>query len=392
MKWTNKGHEFDTRFENQFRGKRLYIYGAGGNGKRLYNKMFYLHDKIDGFIDRNKSAVDFIKVISYGEIKKDMVDNALVIISTDGNTASHMWLQLAALGFSQDRVFFYREWERYYLPLYAFYEKGIVVSAFISLQFSSICNCRCEHCLAFTPHLKTPAYFGLEVFQKNTDAIFRNIDYVDMIDIAGGEPFLIEEFAKCIDYIGGKYRNRIGVIRTITNATAIPSDGMCEAMKKNAVWVWIDDYRGLDIGKDIWIEEIVRKFDKYGIDYGIRKVEHWIDLGINANNDLTYAEAEFKYAECFNRSKSVHNQKLYGCCYADYANEAGLYRGDEHDYIDLGAEKRIDKGVMLEFLLGYTDKGFLSMCRRCYGGETINNHYIPVARQVSRDSGERRYK
>lgn len=384
MKWINKGHEFDDRLKKIFQGKRLYIYGAGANGKRLYNKMFYLHDKIDGFIDRNKFAVDFIKVISYGEIDYDIIQNSIVIIATEGEIASHMWLQLTALGFSRDSIFYYREWEKYYLDIYALFEKGIVVSQFISLQFSNICNCKCEYCLAFTPELESCKYFGLDMFQKNADAIFRNIDYVDMLDLSGGEPFLIEEFAKCIDYIGGKYRERIGVLRTITNATVIPSDEICEAMKKNAVWVWIDDYRGTDIGKRICIEDIVKKFDKYGIAYGIREAEYWINLGIKEKERSTDIEAEYRYNECLNKSKSMHNLRLYGCCYAGFANEAKVYCGNESDYIYLGMEERIDKAVMLEFLLGYTEKGFLGMCRKCYGSETINNHYIPVAQQMKR--------
>ncbi len=382
MKWMNKGHELDVKFRMMFQGKRLYIYGAGNNGKRLWNKMFYLHDRIDGFIDRNRSAVDFIKVISYGEISNEMIKNAIVIISTEGNIASHMWMQLVALGFSRDMVFYYEEWEKYYLPIYALFEKEIVISPFISLQFSNICNCKCEHCLSFTPELKSYRYFGFEVFQKNADAIFKNIDYVDRLDLSGGEPFLIEEFAKCINYIGSKYRECIGTLRTVTNATIVPSDEICEAMKKNNVWVWIDDYRGAGIGKKIKMDELINKLNEYGIGYGIRKVENWINLGINEKAVSTDEEAKFRYDECYNRSKSIHNMKLYGCCYAGFANEAQAYCGDESDYIDLGNEGRIDKNVMLEFLLGYTEKGFLRMCKKCYGGENINIHYVPVARQV----------
>lgn len=382
MKWTNKGHEFDARFKRIFQGKRIYIYGAGNMGKHLYHKMFYIRDKIEGFIDRNVEAVDFAKVITYQEINEEIVKNAIVIISTDGDMASHMWLQLTALGFSRDNIFYFREWIKYYLYIYALLEKEIVVAPFISLQFSNICNCKCQYCLAFSPQLKSYKYFGIEMFQKNADAIFKNIDYVDIIDVSGGEPFLIEGFADCIEYIGTKYGTHIGIIRTVINATVIPSDRMCKAMKKHAVWVWIDDYREANIGKNILIEDIVKKFDKYGIEYGIRKEDHWINLGVNEQSISEDIVAQFRYDECANRSRSIHSLKLYGCCYADFANEAKVYCGKESDYIDLGMEERIDKGVMVEFLLGYTEKGFLEMCRKCYGSETINNHYIPVAQQI----------
>ncbi len=382
MKWMNKGHEFDSKFEKLFKGKKLYIYGAGNNGKRLYNKMIYIRDRIKGFIDRNKKAVDFADVITYEEINDRITDDDIVIISTDGQIATHMWLQLIALGFSENNIFHFREWEQYYLYIYAFLEKNIVISPFISLQFSNICNCKCKHCLAFSPEIKSPKYFGIEVFQKNTDAIFRNIDYVEMIDISGGEPFLIEGLAECIKYIGSKYNDRIGMLRTITNATIIPSDKICKAIRENNVWVWIDDYREANIGKNIVIKEIILKFDKYGIEYGIRKVDQWIDLGVYEKEKSSDIEAKFKFDECSNRLAAIYNQRLYNCCYACFADATRAYCGDESDYIDMRSERRIDKGIMLEFLLGYTEKGFLKMCRNCYGAETINNHYVPVAQQI----------
>jgi hypothetical protein len=39
------------------------------------------------------------------------------------------------------------------------------------------------------------------------------------------------------------------------------------------------------------------------------------------------------------------------------------------------------KKELLEFNMGYSDKGFLDMCRRCHGMKNPNA-YIPAAEQV----------
>ena len=48
------------------------------------------------------------------------------------------------------------------------------------------------------------------------------------------------------------------------------------------------------------------------------------------------------------------------------------------DYIDLSDVK--DRKILLEFELGYNDKGFLDMCRICRGKEA-ERFLIPAAEQ-----------
>ena len=52
MKWTNKGHEFDTVYQNIEKKDKFYLFGAGEYGEAVYQE---LEDKlpIAGFIDNN---------------------------------------------------------------------------------------------------------------------------------------------------------------------------------------------------------------------------------------------------------------------------------------------------------------------------------------------------
>ena len=54
----------------------------------------------------------------------------------------------------------------------------------------------------------------------------------------------------------------------------------------------------------------------------------------------------------------------------------------EDDYFDLDKLVSPDwKRELLEFILGYSQKGYLDMCNYCHGAECYK-HLIPVAEQL----------
>ena len=54
----------------------------------------------------------------------------------------------------------------------------------------------------------------------------------------------------------------------------------------------------------------------------------------------------------------------------------------EEDYLDLNdLKERDDKKVLLECVMGYSEKGYLDMCNYCNGAEAIK-YPIPVAEQI----------
>ena len=63
------------------------------------------------------------------------------------------------------------------------------------------------------------------------------------------------------------------------------------------------------------------------------------------------------------------------------SDNMGLGVGGE-DYLDLERLPKDNyKKILLEFNDGYSDKGYLEMCRRCNGAEAL--HYlIPPAEQI----------
>lgn len=56
MKWKNKGHEYDNIEMNFNAGTKIWIYGAGENGKDLCKELAFA-DCVAGFIDNNAEKI-----------------------------------------------------------------------------------------------------------------------------------------------------------------------------------------------------------------------------------------------------------------------------------------------------------------------------------------------
>ena len=72
MKWTNKGHQFD-RFSEIFSNEmKVYIYGAGENGKDLFSRMMFA-DCVEAFIDNDERKESYHFMNLYQRKKRNIL-------------------------------------------------------------------------------------------------------------------------------------------------------------------------------------------------------------------------------------------------------------------------------------------------------------------------------
>ena len=87
------------------------------------------------------------------------------------------------------------------------------------------------------------------------------------------------------------------------------------------------------------------------------------------------------FDRCKTPCREIRGNRYYYCVMARSVSEnMKRYVGME-DYFDLSGEA--DKKHLFEFEMGYSDKGYLDMCRFCRGAEAVN-HRIPAAIQERR--------
>lgn len=381
MKWKNPGKEY-IKYKKIFKDKDIYIYGAAARGAYLYNRI-KKYDCVAGFIDNNPKYVNKCyldkRVIQFRMIDEDFKRNNIIIIAVSKDNAMLFLNQCRDIGFVDGESLFYcDDFMNYYIDLYLFFRKGLVFAEFISLEVTSLCNLNCIGCLAFNPQNNNQHHFKMEDIKKSIDLIFENIDYIHILDVCGGEPFLFNGLSKVIEYISNRYSERIEVLRTVSNGTVVPSDELCKALREYNVTVLLDDYRdSVELSAQNY-RKVNEKLKRFNVSYIENKVDYWIDLGIKLVERTDSIDDEILlHDECQDNMRSVLGNRIYACDYAGYAVASEVI--SDAEYLDL---KHVEsKAIMLEFLKGYTQSGSAGMCKYCNGCMNINKNYIGVARQ-----------
>ena len=245
---------------------------------------------------------------------------------------------------------------------------------------------KCKHCLAFTPHIKTHRIKTLDECKKEVDTFFKWVHHVRWFQISGGEPQLWKELPQLISYIGDNYRGRIGHrFELVTNGSIIPSEELLKALSKYEMDVVVDDY-GTNYGNQKnACTQIKKKLEEYSIPYHYNCLLNWVDLGFfECNNE---EEDLVEYYDCCGIPFNANEYgKMYSCTYCDFAIKAGLIKEDKDDFFDLN--QRITckaKREFVEFTLGYSNRGYATLCEHCYGWiETINKHFVGTALQADK--------
>jgi molybdenum cofactor biosynthesis enzyme MoaA len=78
--------------------------------------------------------------------------------------------------------------------------------------------------------LKDHKTFSFETLRQNLDTLFNKVDYIQRINIIGGEAMLHPKLPMIIQHIL-HYRDKIGYILIITNGTIIPTEELLSVLR-----------------------------------------------------------------------------------------------------------------------------------------------------------------
>ena len=402
MKWNDRGHEYDV-FGRNFIGKDIYIYGAGNNGRNIFNKLGFL-DCVDAFIDRDigKQGKCFCgkPVLPPNQIFNKKDTTHIIIISIENKEiASQVEWRLLRRSYEKNKDFFYYDdfvprddtsdyKDNFYLRIYSIYSKNKIWLDSTAIYPSTACNLNCKNCLAYTPEIHHNRIKTLNEVKDEVDIFFEWVDFVRWFQISGGETQLWPYLCDLVEYIGNIYRDRIGQrFEIVTNGSIIPSDRLLELMQRHNMNMVIDDYGD---SYDVWnlqnhSLEIVNKLKERDISFIYDKPEKWVNLGL-LECDNSDKNLEDYYDDCSIPFNANEYGRIYSCAYADFAVKAGLLEDSKDEYFDLHQAKTKDsKKEFVEFTLGFSNKGYSELCTKCYGWvETINSHYVPAAVQTKK--------
>lgn len=390
MKWRDRGHEFDELGAVFQQCHEILIYAIDGVATSAAARLAFLDKDIrlltprpgcGSGLGKLRTAANWLWASNRQglECLAEEAAGKIFLLPKCFDKDGELLNQLLKAGFRWNRtVFWLEEFMRQYLPVYALYVKNQVYFPDVSFIPSTKCNLRCKHCLNFTPFLKKMHDEPIERLKAEIDLYFSKINYTGMFHISGGEPLLYPHLEELLSYIGANYRTKMYELAFTTNGTQKISDSICDTIKKYSVHVICDDYTSTLKNMKGKYKELIKRLKEKSIKYRINKVRKWIDLAPEITDNSSMSEEEL-ISFCENCSVpwcEYFGGRIYSCNYAHYGEKAGLTFCDSTEYLDLTSVTENQKKELVEFRIGYTEKGYMEFCKRCAG---FNNN--PYKRQ-----------
>lgn len=245
------------------------------------------------------------------------------------------------------------------------------------------CNLRCVLCIERAPYYVNPYHPSFSSLTAQIDALFELTDYIDKLDLTGGEPFLRKELPEFIRYIHNSHRNNINTLRITTNGTITIPTGFLDAARLwgRNVYVIIDKYNISTIS-----DEIDSSLSDAGIPHEIRDYSNelhcggWVDFG-----ELSKKHNDFAAREVYNKCvvpklgfwSCMVDGRIFPCARARllYENGAVDISVNVFDTSLTGNEKK-------ERLMKFLGDEVIEACKYC-NGMCDDSPRFPPAVQIS---------
>ena len=404
MKWCNKGHEFDE-MEVYFKNtKEIYFYGAVDSAALYVQELERAIRSVnDGELDLNISFVDRNvekqkklccgkRVVSPQEFYDTFYEkNGLVMMCIAEDRAKKVWMEMAHNGIKRKKYAFTSYDFFKYLSLFIWYRYRKVYLYMIDIFAHTFCNLNCKHCFVQT-YRGVRKQADIEELKRVIDVIFQKIDFLEKGYFGIAEGFLGGKvFEEAFHYMAEKYSDKFGKIEIVTNGTIIPQQSLIKTLKHDQIRVIVDDYRdNVRLAKENYCK-VMDILEENGIQYESLKRPHW-DESCFGERKMTENEEELckRIGDCICHAKGFPyigykegTTRMYSCVFHAINAYMDIIEEKEDDSLELSTATLTE---MIEFLLGYSEKGYLSACQYCNGMfEGIAVNHVPVAEQIDKE-------
>ena len=109
----------------------------------------------------------------------------------------------------------------------------------------------------------------------------------------------------------------------------------------------------------------------------------WMDYGFDYyERKCSNEELVEVFDKCNTPCHEIRENRFYYCVMARSVSDNLSYNVGEDDYLDINKLVGDNgKEEFLKYILGYSEKGYLDMCRFCHGAD-CKNYPIPAAEQM----------
>lgn len=370
--------------------KHIYIFGAGLVGSQVMATLCE-YGILEGFIDNDeqKQQTGYKGYQVYSLKEYLMHRNGVIIVAVGAKILPAILQQLANEHLLEGKDFYlYTEFFDRIFPILSVYRYNKSYISLAQISLTERCTLKCKKCAhgCFAVNNSTAKDLTLEQVKKSADSFFRNVDFIQEFVLIGGEPLLYKQLAEAIAYIGERYRSQMGIFSITTNGTILPDEEILNLCREHRVLFRISNYSATLPRLEAVYEKLTDTLQRHEVEYVLGKAEReWKDYGFDHVDRKASEEELIKiFDSCKTPCREVRENKFYFCVMARSVSENMGFDVGKEDYLDLDAlEGEQGKKELLEFHLGYSEKGYLDMCNYCYGAESVN-YPIPAAEQAGK--------
>lgn len=359
-------------------GQDYLLWGAGSFGKSFYEK-FKDDINICGCIDSDPAKAGThaggLHVITASEFLATPASMPIIITS---GFYDDIKPQLEKLGLREDYDF---TSGTTFTAVFRLYNNSKISCSSFRVSITPRCTLQCRDCNMQMPRFTDKMHFALPELQEEVDSYFRWVDEVHQLALLGGEPFLHPELETLLDYIGRNYRERIAALEVMTNGTILPSERFWKLCSEHKISLQISDYSCVLPHLRAKVEAFKLKADQQHVPYRVLKYDNWLDFGLKEPLNESEQELQNKFQQCNHNWRSVYKNRYYYCHLEVSALRAGLYPMHEGDSFDLQQDVAAGREEFIAYELKRSPLSFLSYCSVCNGCGSINNKFVPAARQ-----------
>lgn len=343
------------------------------------NISFIIDDYKTGFIDNIYNLNDAvyqpdgkvipckrkIKIVKSEEFfSNNKYNKSFKIITTSDANKNRYFQKLIDYGYKAQEDFFDYKEVASLLPLIKDNKTHIWRA---DIMLTEKCTLNCTFCNMYMPHFKNAKHRDLDEIKNDLDKFFNLIDYISIFHLVGGEPLMYPFVNEVIEYVGKKYRKKIGRLILTTNGTLTPKSETIKLFSKYNLLISISDYTD-EVNYKRRINNLLENLKKNKITYTIRKDINWNDFGHPEVVKFPLEEEVKKhFKKCTAPYKGINKGRYYFCHLNTSANLAGLIPDNKNDYCDLD---KINNLGLIEHDLGFLKLGYATFCKNCNGCNT----------------------
>ena len=257
----------------------------------------------------------------------------------------------------------------------------------IEFTLTTRCTLKCKNCSNYIPRLTREEQINitLEDFKLYLDNLTGAVDKIHNLLLLGGEPFLVRNLDKYLEYAAEN--KKIENIWITTNGTLLMSENLIAAVKKyhKKVTIWLSNYSANEeLAPVLKHEKLLEQIKATGADINYVKDTKWQYVSEDISDmHRSHSDNEKYFESCIHTCMAVFGDKLFVCPRAGAFYQKKLYEFENGECVSL---KNTNRKELRKQIIDFYGRNYFGACNYCRVLEDIKQPHILPALQLKSDN------